>query len=85
MKIKVDKKTDNFFNVEVGNSATTHHGVILDNETFKKLGRGKTREEFVKKCFEFLLARESNKSILRNFNVKVISGYFPEFEEEIAK
>ncbi len=84
MEIKVEKK-NNLFTVQVKGRIVTTHEVTLDNDTFEKLGREKTREEFVKKCFEFLLQRESNQSILKKFNVKIISAYFPEFEEEIAK
>ena len=36
-------------------------------------------------AFEFLLERESNNSILSQFDLKVISSYFPEYEKEIKK
>jgi hypothetical protein len=39
---------------------------------------------FVRRCFEFLLERESKDSILAQFDVSVISEYFPEFEETIS-
>jgi hypothetical protein len=42
-------------------------------------------EQLVKNAFTFLLARESNTSILHNFELSVISHYFPEFEEEMRK
>jgi hypothetical protein len=32
--------------------------------------------------FQFLLEREPKESILRRFDVTVISRYFPEFERE---
>lgn len=40
-------------------------------------------EELVHKSFEFLLERESNTSILRSFDLSVISRYFPEYESTI--
>jgi len=40
-------------------------------------------EELVKKSFEFLLAREPKESILREFNLREIAKYFPEYESEI--
>lgn len=42
-----------------------------------------TKEELIKKSFEFLLKRESKQSILSRFNLRVIGNYFPDFEEEI--
>jgi hypothetical protein len=39
----------------------------------------------VVKSFEFLLEREPNTSILRSFDLSVISQYFPEYENEIRK
>jgi hypothetical protein len=42
-------------------------------------------EDLVKKSFEFLLEREPKESILRSFNLKIISNYFPEYEKEIGK
>ena len=42
-------------------------------------------EEFVKKSFEFLLDRESNDSILRQFDIAQISDFFQEYEKEIKK
>ncbi len=44
-----------------------------------------TPEELVRKSFEFLLEREPKESILREFNLNVISKYFPEYEKEIIK
>ena len=35
--------------------------------------------------FQFLLEREPNTSILREFDLSVINRYFPEFEAEMAK
>jgi hypothetical protein len=42
-------------------------------------------EDFVKKSFEFLLMREDKDSILKEFNIKQIREYFPEYETEIKK
>jgi hypothetical protein len=37
----------------------------------------------VEESFRFLLEREPKESILRRFNLTVISRYFPEYEREI--
>ena len=42
-------------------------------------------ENLIKASFEFLLERESNNSILSQFDLKVITHYFPEYEKEIKK
>ena len=41
------------------------------------------REGVGRNRFEFLLARESNTSILSRFDLPVISRYFPEYESKI--
>jgi len=41
-------------------------------------------EELVSRSFDFLLAREPNTSILRSFDLAVISRYFPEYERVIS-
>ena len=56
----------------------------LDDGYYNKLTQGRiTEEELIKKSFEFLLKREPKESILSRFYLKVISRYFPEYENEI--
>ena len=40
-------------------------------------------ERLVYETFDFLLEREPKESILRSFDLSVVSGYFPEYEHEI--
>ena len=40
-------------------------------------------ERLVRETFAFLLEREPKESILRSFDITVVSRYFPEFESEI--
>ena len=66
--------------------STSEHTVTLDEADRLRLAGGFDRaEDFVRACFEFLLAREPREQILREFDVSVIPRYFPEFEEEIRK
>lgn len=66
-------------------SETRHH-VTLSQDDWERLGTGyPSPEEFVRACFEFLLAREPKESILSRFDVSVISRYFPEFTDEIRR
>ena len=69
------------FQVEVQGEQTTTHTVNLSENYYDKLTSSKISvQELIKKSFEFLLERESNTSILREFDLTVISTYFPEFE-----
>ncbi len=59
--------------------------VDLGNEYYNKLTSGHiSPAALVKKSFEFLLKREHKESILRNFNLKDITKYFPGYEREIS-
>jgi hypothetical protein len=51
-----------------------------------RLAPGAARpEDLVERSFVFLLERESPSSILRAFDLDVISRYFPEYEAEIRR
>ena len=75
------------FGVTVAEGTTeTGHDVTLASADFKRLAApDEDPDAFVRRCFEFLLAREPNESILSRFDVSVIGRYFPEFEREIAR
>lgn len=83
--IKVERKTDKEFSVVVEEGDTkTEHIVSLDDEYYKDLTQRKiSKEELIRKSFEFLLEREAKESILSRFNLKIINNYFSEFEKEI--
>ena len=85
--IEVKKKNVDQFLVIVneGNSETGHN-VELDDEYYQRLTGGKiNKEDFIKKSFQFLLHREPKESIFSKFNLRIIKGYFPEYEKEIRK
>lgn len=65
----------------------TRHSVTMSAETYARLAPGAavSRLEVVRAAFEFLLERESKESILRRFDVTVVSRYFPEFERELGR
>lgn len=85
--IEVKKKNQQDFVVTVEEKGSrTEHNVTLDDDYWRDLTQGRiTKEELIKRSFEFLLERESKESILAKFNVRIIKGYFPEFEREIRK
>ena len=68
--------------VSEGTSKTTHR-VTVPEDLYERLTAGKmTKVQCVKAAFRFLLDRESKESIMRTFDLPVISRYFPEFEKE---
>jgi hypothetical protein len=86
-KIEVKKSGDGAFEVRVieGKSETTHH-VTLGEKDYNRLAESKaSREELIRRSFEFLLEHESKESILGRFDLTVVSRYFPQYEREIKK
>ncbi len=76
--------TQEFLVIVSEGDSKTQHTVTLENAYWEDLTqRRMTKEELIKKSFEFLLKRESKQSILSRFNLRVIGNYFPDFEEEI--
>ena len=74
------------FEVEVVSETTTIHNVHLSQGYYQKLTGGQiTADELIKRSFEFLLDREPNTMILKEFELQDISRYFPDFEESISK
>lgn len=74
------------FQVSVVDSSSTTHKVSIQPDYALKLCAGKmSTTQLVQKSFEFLLERESNTSILRSFDLSVISRYFPEYETIISR
>ncbi|NOJ47331.1 hypothetical protein [Bradyrhizobium archetypum] len=68
-----------------GNGETRHH-VTIARETCERLTMGMyTPERCIEAAFQFLLDREPQESILRRFDIAVISRYFSEFERELPR
>lgn len=65
--------------VRDGDGETRHH-VTIARETYERLSSGEhTPERVVAAAFRFLLDHEPKESILRRFDVAIISRYFPDF------
>jgi len=83
--ITIKKLADHRFEVTVESRTSTVHEVTVSEQYGKKLiGKRDSIEALIHDSFEFLLAREPNTSILRNFDLSVIAQYFPEYEGYIA-
>ncbi len=84
--IDVKEINQNTFQVTITAGSTTQHEVTVDSAYAQKLTNNTiSTAALVKKSFEFLLERESNTSILRHFDLTVISRYFPEYESTIKQ
>jgi hypothetical protein len=75
------------FSVTVEEAGTTSaHQVTVSRRDLERWGTTfSSPEEFVTRCFEFLLEREPKESILSRFDVSQIGSYFPEFEDQIRR
>jgi hypothetical protein len=84
--ITIESISQNSFKVTVNKESTTEHLVLLNDNFYQNITNGKiTKKDLIIKSFEFLLLRESNQSILREFNLEVINQYFPAYNDEIKK
>lgn len=79
--IEIKQHDADTFEVTVNAMSTTTHTVTVSDGAQQSLTGGQaTKEDLLRRSFEFLLERESNTSILRSFDLPVISRYFPEYE-----
>ena len=84
--ILVEAIDNNSFKVSVTKDSSTEHIVLLSDRFHQDVTNNKlSKTELITRSFEFLLKRESNQSILKKFNLEVISQYFPEYIDEIKK
>jgi len=84
---KSDRDDTYEFQVAVkARGSQTRHQVTLKKDDYERLTGGvASPEELVTESFRFLLEREPKESILRSFDLTVISRYFPAYEREIKK
>ena len=85
MIIFVKKISENEFEVIVNDKTATSHIVTLSDKYYERLTKKISKEKLLEYSFKFLLARETNTSILSEFELSTISRYFPEYEIEIKK
>ena len=72
--------------VTIRNGAETRHRVRVRHSDLERLAPGASDpEDLVRASFAFLLDREPKESILREFDLMVISRYFPEYEREMRE
>ena len=65
--------------------SSSRHEVTVTRAVLDRLAPGADDPvDLVRRSFVFLLEREPKESILRSFDLTVISRYFPEYERVIA-
>ena len=86
-KIEVEAVAEGQFQVRVTEGKSeTRHRVTLSTPDYDRIAGGKIGQlELVRRSFEFLLEREPKESILGQFDLTVISRYFPEYQREIER
>jgi hypothetical protein len=85
IEIKSQEKSDGWtFRVVVKQDGTqTEHQVEMSQKFYQSLDTQASPEEVVRKSFEFLLENEPKEAILSQFNIEIISQYFPGYKQEI--
>ena len=83
-EIKITPTSEEVYQIQVSGKTETMHFMSMSDLNYERFTGGrKPKEQLVLFSFEFLLKREENTSILREFAISKISEYFPEFEKEV--
>jgi len=62
----------------------TRHRVVMSAADYRRLSAESCRaDQCIEAAVRFLLDREPKESILRRFDITLISRYFPEFEAKL--
>ncbi|MFL6529480.1 MAG: hypothetical protein ACJ8HQ_06420 [Chthoniobacterales bacterium] len=86
MKINLAPLRDEVWLVTIDGPPKTEHRVRVTPADRQRLGYAPNEtSQLLEASFRFLLEREPNTSILRDFDLPVISRYFAEYENEIRK
>ena len=84
-EIRIIPISEEVYRVQVFGKIETIHSVSMTDLDYERFTGGrKPKEQFLLFAFEFLLKREENTSILREFSICKISEYFPEFKGEVV-
>lgn len=83
-RLEIKRLDPEVFEVSVNGRPPSRHTVSLTAARYQELTRGQaTPEALIEYSFTFLLDREPNTSILRQFDLGVISRYFPEYPDAV--
>lgn len=85
--MRIEKAPDGWLatvDVDQRGTKTTTHRVTVRREDLARYGASDA-SDLVRRSFEFLLAREPNTSILREFRITEIERYYPEWAAAIRR
>ena len=84
MELLITELSKDKFEITVKADQLTKHVISVTDQMLLNLTNNKiSKEELLNFSFNFLLERELNTSILSNFDITVISKYFPEYISEV--
>ncbi len=86
IEIEVQRSAeDDTYRVTVTDAgSSTVHQVTATAAVLDRISPGVAANRVIEASFRFLLDREPKESILREFELSVISRYFPEYLKEIG-
>ena len=86
MSISIKKLSDDVFEVTVAETLTTTHTVTVTDQRLNDLTENNvTKTQLLEFSFKFLLDKEPNTSILKSFDINVISRYFSDYRDEVKR
>ena len=86
MSISINKFSDDVFEVTVAEASTTTHTVTVTDQYLNDLtDNNVTDTQLLEFSFKFLLDKEPNTSILKSFDINVISRYFTDYRDEVTR
>ena len=86
MSISIKKLSDDVFEVTVAETLTTTHTVTVTDQRLNDLtDNNVTKTQLLEFSFKFLLDKEPNTSILKSFDINVISRYFSDYRDEVKR
>ena len=84
IKVTGDESGDSFQVVVSEGGSSISYSVTVPADLYARLSGGNAgKADTVEASFRFLLDRESKESIMRSFDLSVISDYFPEYEGKL--
>ena len=84
MELLITELSKDKFEITVKADQLTKHVVSVTDQMLLNLTNNKiSKEKLLNFSFNFLLEREQNTSILSNFDIIVISKYFPEYISKV--
>ena len=82
--IRITPISEEIYRVQVSGRTETMHSVSMTDLDYERFTGGrKPKEQLILFAFDFLLKREENTSILREFAICNVNEFFPEFEKEV--